>query len=163
VVAAVICLQKRSRFRSHSACLHAARCLSHAFKLWVRLTFSVSFTWSDIRLPPTAQRQFPLKNGACDCSLCLHDMTSRLFARQTFQLPLIPTPERPKHLSSTSTLPLLFAYKTLNFNPIINQKHQPRHYSHASKGYQEEGGGANQDSPGELHPNRAFAYVALTY
>jgi hypothetical protein len=109
VVAAVICLQKRSRFRSHSACLHAARCLSHAFKLWVRLTFSVSFTWSDVRLPPTAQRQFPLKNGACDCSLCLHDMTSRLFARQTFQLPLIPTPERPKHLSSTSTLPLLFA------------------------------------------------------
>ena len=95
----------------------------------------------------------------------LRDMTSRLFARQTFRLPSHQPPERRGHLSSTST----FALRIQDSQPI--HQIQPRHNSHASKGYQkrgvqERGEGAYQDSSGELDSNPALqsvAYVALIY
>jgi hypothetical protein len=134
--------------------------------LHLRLTPSVSFTCLDGLAADYGAKESPVEETtACDCSLCSHHINSYFFARQTFQFPPQPTSERREHLSSTST----FALRIQDSQPI--HQIQPRHNSHASKGYQkrgvqERGEGAYQDSSGELDSNPALqsvAYVALIY
>ena len=96
------------------------------------------------------------KSRACDCSLRLHDTTSRLSHARLFDFLHTNHPERRGNLNSPSTL--LFAYKTSNSKTIL---------SHASKGRKEGGEGAVQDSSGKLHPQSRIAlrhvgHIALT-